>query len=201
MSQQPKSPSSPPALPAAPQEPQEGNPFRDVLPLRLCGYANEVGESFRLITPPWFVRATYGVAFAYVLGDTTFSFWSAGQQQRQQQQQEGPSLFKKQSRAAAETFLWQMLASVTIPGATINLTVKAASFLVGKAKNVSPAVVRWGPVGVGLAAIPLIIHPIDHLVDSFMASKPVKSALDATFAGGGDAPRSLEKSAREEQSK
>ncbi len=172
-----------------------------MLPLRLCGYANEVGESFRLITPPSFVRATYGVAFAYVLGDTAFSFRSAVQQQVLPPggRPSSPCLLVRQSRAAAETFLWQMLASVAIPGATINLTVKAASFLLGKANNnVSPAVARWGPVGVGLAAIPLIIHPIDHMVDAFMASKPVTTVMDAVFAGGGEQEGAEGENAREQ---
>lgn len=34
------------------------------------GYANEVGEAFRSLTPVTFVRATYGVASVYVLADT-----------------------------------------------------------------------------------------------------------------------------------
>ena len=34
------------------------------------GYANEVGEAFRSLTSVTFVRATYGVATAYVLADT-----------------------------------------------------------------------------------------------------------------------------------
>lgn len=38
--------------------------------LPLVGYANEVGEAFRALTPLWFVRSTYGVASAYVIADT-----------------------------------------------------------------------------------------------------------------------------------
>lgn len=34
------------------------------------GYANEVGEAFRALTPLWFVRSTYGVSSAYVVADT-----------------------------------------------------------------------------------------------------------------------------------
>ena len=34
------------------------------------GYANEVGEAFRVWISPFWVRATYGVASAYVLADT-----------------------------------------------------------------------------------------------------------------------------------
>ena len=36
----------------------------------LIGYANEVGEAFRSLTPLWFVRSTYGVASCYVVADT-----------------------------------------------------------------------------------------------------------------------------------
>ena len=42
--------------------------FRDT-PVRLIGYANEVGESFRYIAPG-FVRASYGIAFAYCIADS-----------------------------------------------------------------------------------------------------------------------------------
>ena len=38
--------------------------------LLFTGYANEVGEAFRALTPLWFVRSTYGVASAYVVADT-----------------------------------------------------------------------------------------------------------------------------------
>ena len=44
--------------------------FRDTL-LRYAGYANEVGEAFRALTPKVFVHGTYVVASAYVLADAT----------------------------------------------------------------------------------------------------------------------------------
>jgi fission process protein 1 len=43
--------------------------FRDS-PLRLTGYANEVGEAFRSQMHVRWVWASYGVASAYVLADT-----------------------------------------------------------------------------------------------------------------------------------
>merc|ERR1712203_1106132 len=43
--------------------------YRDT-PLRYLGYANEVGEAFRALMHVRWVRATYGVASAYVLADT-----------------------------------------------------------------------------------------------------------------------------------
>ena len=45
-------------------------------PVRLLGYANEVGESFRPLWPRWAVGATYGVAGAYVTADAA---WRAQQ--------------------------------------------------------------------------------------------------------------------------
>lgn len=41
--------------------------WRDT-PVRLLGYANEVGESFRYIAP-WGVKPSYALAFTYVLCD------------------------------------------------------------------------------------------------------------------------------------
>ena len=41
--------------------------WRDT-PVRLLGYANEVGESFRYIFPRM-VKPSYGLAFAYTFGD------------------------------------------------------------------------------------------------------------------------------------
>ncbi|KAG5192971.1 WD40-repeat-containing domain protein [Tribonema minus] len=63
-----------------------------------------------------------------------------------------------------------MLASVAIPGATINVTVKAAKALLQhKALARAPLAVRkWAPTAVGLCAIPFIIHPIDNAVDYAM---------------------------------
>jgi fission process protein 1 len=43
--------------------------YRDT-PVRLLGYANEIGEAFRAITSTKFVWATYGLASMYVLADT-----------------------------------------------------------------------------------------------------------------------------------
>lgn len=42
--------------------------YRDSL-LRYCGYANEVGESFRPVVPKLFVHLSYAVAVMYVLAE------------------------------------------------------------------------------------------------------------------------------------
>ena len=51
-----------------------------------------------------------------------------------------------------------------IPGATINAIVKASRFAVSKT-SLPSVMAKWGPTGIGLASIPIIIQPIDHGVD------------------------------------
>jgi len=73
-----------------------------------------------------------------------------------------------------DTLIWQGLASVIIPGATINRIVWASGKLPlpPKAKSVVPT-------AVGLASIPLIIYPIDLLVHHALdrTSRPVLRSM------------------------
>ena len=80
------------------------------------GYANEVGEAFRALVHVNWVRLSYGVASAYVLADTNDK---AGKTAKSlPETEEGRS--SKIAAAAIDTLLWQALASVIIPGFTIN---------------------------------------------------------------------------------
>ncbi|XP_071537515.1 uncharacterized protein [Panulirus ornatus] len=92
-------------------EEKEIDIYRDT-PLRLLGYANEVGEAFRALTPLWFVRSTYGVASAYVVADTY-------DKTKRMSKQPGATQ-KAIVHAAVDTLIWQALASVIVPGFTIN---------------------------------------------------------------------------------
>jgi len=49
--------------------PKDVDIYRDT-PIRLLGYANEVGEAFRAIVSAKLVWASYGLASMYVLADT-----------------------------------------------------------------------------------------------------------------------------------
>ena len=80
------------------------------------GYANEVGEAFRALVHVNWVRLSYGVASAYVLADTNDK--SGKTAATLPQDEEGRT--KKIAAAAFDTLLWQALASVIIPGFTIN---------------------------------------------------------------------------------
>jgi len=70
--------------------------------------------------------------------------------------------------AAMDTLLWQSLASIIIPGFTINRLCASSLFLLHKYSKIAPARQKWITTAVGLASIPLIIKPIDHGVDYAM---------------------------------
>jgi len=94
------------ALTEAMAETGEVDIYRDT-PLRYLGYANEVGEAFRALMHVRWVRATYGVASAYVLADT----YDKGVKQSK----EPGADTSKVAIAAVDTLLWQALASVIVP--------------------------------------------------------------------------------------
>lgn len=119
-------------------------------PVRLLGYANEAGESFRPLVPRWVVGASYAVAGAYCTCDAA---WRATI----------PPRGRSAAVEAGDTLLWQGLASVAIPGAVINRIVWAVSML-----PTPPRTRAWLPTVTGLSCIPLIVKPIDHCVDGLM---------------------------------
>ena len=142
------------------------NIFRDSA-VRYLGYANEVGESFRYQFPR-FVIPSYVVSFGYCLADAATS----GHAAYDKAINAGSSTATVDSVVSTmDTLIWQSLASVAIPGATINAIVKASRFAVQKSPMALPTLAAtWIPTAVGLGSIPLIIHPIDNLVDRLMDS-------------------------------
>ena len=140
------------------------NMLRDS-PLRFMGYINEVGESFRYQFPK-FVFPSYVLAFGYCIADAA---------------QAGSDTYCKAVAMSSQTaaldstvsiidcLIWQSLASVMIPGATINAFVRASRFALARSPAVvPPTILAWAPTVVGLGSIPMIVHPIDHGVDVFM---------------------------------
>ncbi len=150
----------------AEEEALAGEPdlLRDT-PLRLLGYANEVGEGFRPVAPR-FVVPTYAVALGYVVADTVHKYTLAGGDGAAGPQGVSPGL------AAADTLVWQLFASVAVPGFIINRAVWFAQQGVEQAGRLPeglplrrllqlPAVRRWLPTAAGLALIPFIVEPVD----------------------------------------
>ncbi|KAK9751946.1 Mitochondrial 18 KDa protein (MTP18) [Popillia japonica] len=96
--------------------------YRDT-PVRLLGYVNEVGESFRAKIGPKWVLASYGVSTAYVVADTIDKSVKAYNQSKSDS-----NCIKKTAITASDAFIWQMLASVLVPGFTINRVIVNIEF-------------------------------------------------------------------------
>jgi len=138
--------------------------FRDT-PVRYLGYSNEVGEAFRPVIPTKAVWFTYGIACAYVACDAA---------------DKGFIVYKKvpfdnpedRTRQAALTccdaLIWQSLASVVVPGVTINRLCWATRLALIHGARLPKLASKYISVAVGLAAIPFIIKPIDNAVDHAM---------------------------------
>ena len=122
--------------------------------VRYLGYANEVGEAFGPILPK-FVTPSYVIAFGYVFADTADKVMKAyyvGSDRNEIM------------RIGSDTLLWQTMASVWIPGKTINIITNSAKSYIDRG-SFKHTIRRWGPTSFGLAAIPLIVKPIDICVD------------------------------------
>ncbi|KFO23643.1 Mitochondrial fission process protein 1 [Fukomys damarensis] len=128
-------------------------------------YANEVGEAFRSLVPRAVVWLSYGVSSSYVLADAIDKGKKAGEVP-------GPeaSRSSRVTVAVVDTFVWQALASVAIPGFTINRVCAASLHVLGTATRWPLAVRKWTTTALGLLAIPVIIHPIDRSVDFLLDS-------------------------------
>ena len=131
--------------------------YRDT-PLRYLGYANELGESFKKLIPKSLYLASYAAAIGYVLADTRDKALKIKK----------PSM---QFKIAGDVFIWQMLASVMIPGFTINRICHFSRIGLRRSsafRNFKKNELIISSIGIG--SIPLIIHPIDSAVDYLMDS-------------------------------
>jgi fission process protein 1 len=139
---------------------EEVDIYRDT-PVRLLGYANEVGEAFRALIHVRWVRASYGIASTYVLADTY---------DKAVKMSKVPGAENKEVAVAAiDTLLWQAFASVIVPGILINRI--CAMSLIGLARTlpgVAETARKWMVTGLGLGVIPFIVHPIDNGVHVVM---------------------------------
>jgi mitochondrial fission process protein 1 len=156
-------------------------------PLRLLGYANEVGEGFRPLLPR-FVLPSYLVALGYVAADTAVKYYRASQRYEEAQAAKAPVLPPTAKMAAADTLAWQLFASVIIPGFMINRVV----YFAGSAVESAQGLPSWIPLGsvmrlkpvrallptiVGLCTIPLIVEPIDNCESRSSSNTPLSLTL------------------------
>ena len=107
---------------------------------------------------------SYGVASTYCLADSI----DKGRQCYQEITHLSSYLQKRKAvETMVEAAIWQGLASVIIPGFTINRICAASRFTLSRyARGVPPNAQMWMTTIVGLSAIPFIIKPIDRWVKS-----------------------------------
>ncbi|PSN47434.1 Mitochondrial fission process protein 1 [Blattella germanica] len=146
---------------------QEKDIYRDT-PVRLLGYANEVGEAFRSLVNVNWVRLSYGIACAYVCADTYDKTKKMSKQVALAEKSDN----KRVVFAAVDTLIWQSFASVIIPGFTINRLCKLSLYILDRTSKLPPTTQKWITTGIGLGCIPFIVKPIDTFVDY---------AMDETF--------------------
>lgn len=145
--------------------PQEVDIWRDTK-LRYTAYSNEIGEAFRPLVPVKWVYASYGAAAAYVAVDT---ITKARQAHRKATRENMPDHWAFVRRATMDCLIWQTLASVILPGATIHTIVSVSKKAVYQ-RFTMPMVRMSLPTVIGLASIPWVVHPIDWSVEHFMQS-------------------------------
>ncbi|XP_030625491.1 mitochondrial fission process protein 1 [Chanos chanos] len=150
--------------PSAEQDNKAVDIYRDTW-VRFLGYANEVGEAFRALVPVSMVWASYVVATAYVSADAMDKGKKAAVAHG-----DNPGKTTRVAVAVVDTFVWQALASVAIPGFTINRVCAASLYLLGKATRWPLPVRKWTTTAIGLSTIPFIITPIDRSVDFLLDS-------------------------------
>ena len=84
------------------------------------------------------------------------------------------------AHAAVDTLVWQALASVIVPGFTINRVCAGSLLGLGKIIPKVPITTRkWITTAIGLGCIPFIVHPIDTLIHYSM-DKSIRKYLNLT---------------------
>nr|POE87993.1 mitochondrial fission process protein 1 [Quercus suber] len=155
---------------------------------RYVAYTSDIGESFRPIAHPNMVRAAYGISWAYLVGDVAHEGYKAyTRNQKILNPADNASAATSTTLAApmkvpaidhwasvmAERAVFQSIASMGLPAFTIHSIVRYSGQALKNAKN--QRLRTWGPIGLGLAAVPAL---------PFMFDKPVEIATEWVFHKG-----------------
>lgn len=133
---------------------------------RYVAYTSDIGESFRPVAHPKLVTMGYAISWGYVLTDVARVCYKT-----HEKYPDAEPLTQKDWRVVgSKQAIFQGLASMALPAVTIHSTVRYSSLLFKNAK--STAVRRYGPVGLGLAVVPLLPYIFDE---------PVETAVDYVF--------------------
>jgi len=171
---------------------------------RYVAYTSDIGESFRPVAHPNLIRTAYGISWAYLVGDVAHEGYKAYCSNQRVLHPELPREAAHEryndaktdiDSAAKETgvtlkpgvvpaindyrtvmaqrAIFQGVASMGLPAFTIHSIVRYSGRALKTAKNTRIRV--YGPIGLGLAAVPAL---------PFLFDKPVEEAVEWIFHKG-----------------
>jgi fission process protein 1 len=174
---------------------------------RYVAYTSDIGESFRPVAHPNWVRAAYGISWLYLIGDVSHEGYKAycsnqrtmypalpreavheryndAKNSIETVAHEGGISLTPQKvlpindwrTVATQRAVFQSIASMGLPAFTIHSIVRYSGRAMKDVKNVRLR--TWGPIGLGLAAVPAL---------PFLFDKPVEEAVEWVFHKGFEA--------------
>lgn len=174
---------------------------------RYIAYTSDIGESFRPVAHPNLVRSAYGISWAYLIGDVAHEGYKAYCSNQRILHPELPREATKQHyndakadlqsapvvqelvpahgtvprlddyrTVMAQRAIFQGLASMGLPALTIHSIVRYSSAAMKSVKNVRLR--TYGPIGLGLAAVPAL---------PFLFDEPVEKGVEWVFHKGFEA--------------
>ena len=178
---------------------------------RYVAYTSDIGESFRPVAHPYWVRGAYGISWAYLIGDVSHEGYKAYLRNQRVLHPEhetngepaslnstprrhdadkvgisttlgsgvtGPSAGERKPEGRVvpiedyravmvQRAVFQSIASMGLPAFTIHSIVRYSGKAFSKAKNTR--IRTWGPIGLGLAAVPALPYmfdaPVEHATE------------------------------------
>lgn len=124
--------------------------------------ASDVGEAFRPVVPPWVVTAAYGVSWAYLIGDVSFTTYKSSQLGPSPIEAANMSERTRLAMVAVKRSVFQGVASMALPAFTIHTAVRYVGRACAKSQNA--ILRRWGPTAVGIGIVPALPYMFDHPV-------------------------------------
>jgi fission process protein 1 len=192
---------------------------------RYVAYTSDIGESFRPVAHPNLVRTAYGISWAYIAGDVLHEGYKAycsnqrtlhphlpreASQERYNDAKtdlgtaaHNAALSSEPGKVTplndyrtvmAQRAIFQSIASMGLPAFTIHSIVRYSGKALKNNKNVR--IRTYGPIGLGLSAVPALPYLFD---------KPVEEAVEWIFHkgfetfGGKDAVGNAPSTGREQQ--
>ncbi|KAG9549983.1 hypothetical protein KCU77_g6315, partial [Aureobasidium melanogenum] len=165
---------------------------------RYVAYTSDIGESFRPVAHPYLVKGAYGVSWAYLIGDVSYEGYKAYLRNQRVLNPDASAdatsvassdkpavaapgalatttpgkvpLIEDYRVVMAQRAIFQGIASMGLPAFTIHSIVKYTGKALKNNKNVKLR--TWGPIGLGLAAVPAL---------PFMFDEPVEHAVEWVF--------------------